>query len=55
MKLYHGSNVRVTIPDLSRSKPCKDFGQGFYLSDNYEQAKNLAETKVEQMRSGIAW
>lgn len=54
MKLYHGSNVRVTIPDLSRSKPYKDFGQGFYLSDNYEQAKNLAETKVEQMRSGIA-
>ena len=32
MKLYHGSNVKIAIPDLSKSKPFKDFGQGFYLS-----------------------
>lgn len=54
MKLYHGSNMRVEKPDLQRSKPFKDFGQGFYLSDNYKQAEDLAIVKVEQMRSGEA-
>lgn len=48
MKLYHGSNMRVEKPDLQRSKPFKDFGQGFYLSDNYKQAEDLAIVKVEQ-------
>lgn len=52
MKLYHGSNMRVEKPDLQRSKPFKDFGQGFYLSDNYKQAEDLAIVKVEQMRRG---
>lgn len=27
MKLYHGSNVEVSVPDLAKSKPYKDFGQ----------------------------
>ncbi len=54
MKLYHGSNMRVEKPDLQRSKPFKDFGQGFYLSDNYKQAEDLAIVKVEQMRRGEA-
>lgn len=54
MKLYHGSNMRVVEPDLSRSKPFKDFGSGFYLSDNYGQAMDLARSKVEQMRIGKA-
>ncbi|MDO4511204.1 MAG: DUF3990 domain-containing protein [Bacteroidales bacterium] len=54
MILYHGSNMRVTVPDLKRSKPYKDFGQGFYLSDNYDQAKKLADVKVTQMQDGIS-
>lgn len=29
MRLYHGSNVMIDKPDLSRSKPFKDFGRGF--------------------------
>lgn len=37
MKLYHGSNVAIEQIDLSKSKPYKDFGCGFYLSDNKEQ------------------
>lgn len=54
MKLYHGSNMRVTQPDLKRSKPFKDFGQGFYLSANKQQAQELANTKIEQMKTGEA-
>lgn len=52
MKLYHGSNMRVTEPDLKRSKPFKDFGQGFYLSAEEQQAKDQAISKVDQMMKG---
>lgn len=52
MKLYHGSNMRVTEPDLKRSKPFKDFGQGFYLSAEEQQAKDQAISKVDQMKAG---
>lgn len=42
MFLYHGSNVEIKEIDLSFSKPNKDFGKGFYLSNNFEQAYNIA-------------
>ena len=54
IKLYHGSNVRVEKPDLKKSKPYKDFGQGFYLSDDKQQAWDLAYSKVEQLKYGEA-
>ena len=47
MRLYHGSNVRVEKIDLSKSRPAKDFGQAFYLSAEFEQAKEMAQFKVE--------
>ena len=31
MKLYHGTNIVFDKIDLQKSKPNKDFGQGFYL------------------------
>lgn len=48
MKLYHGSNVFINKPDFLFSKPYKDFGHGFYLSDTYEQAHSLAIQKARQ-------
>lgn len=53
MILYHGTNVEFDVIDLTKSKPNKDFGRGFYLSDNYEQALNMAKTKVEQFEVGF--
>ena len=53
MILYHGTNVEFDVIDLTKSKPNKDFGRGFYLSDNYEQALNMAKTKVEQFEVGL--
>lgn len=47
MLLYHGSNVQISKIDLSNSKPNKDFGSGFYLSDNFEQAMEMAKFKSE--------
>jgi hypothetical protein len=52
MILYHGSNIDIEQIDLSRSKPYKDFGKGFYLSDNEEQAFNMAKQKVIQSDFG---
>lgn len=54
MILYHGSNMAIDVPDLTKSKPNKDFGQGFYLSKEYEQALALAEQKVRQTLQGSA-
>lgn len=45
MKLYHGSNCRIEKIDLAKSKPFKDFGKGFYLSDNLIQAMDMANFK----------
>lgn len=52
IKLYHGSNVKIQVPDLIHSKPFKDFGKGFYLSDNEQQAWDLAKQKIEQLHTG---
>lgn len=38
MKLYHGSTVDIPHVDLAKSKPNKDFGMAFYLSDDEQQA-----------------
>ena len=54
MKLYHGSNVKVSVPDLAKSKPYKDFGQGFYLSADRGQAMRMAEQKTLQLMMGEA-
>ncbi|UPS45036.1 DUF3990 domain-containing protein [Prevotella sp. E15-22] len=52
MTLYHGTNVDFDKIDLSKSKPNKDFGQGFYLSDNYSQAQDMAKVKFDQLEWG---
>ena len=38
IRLYHGSNQKIEEPDLAHSKPFKDFGCGFYLSPDNQQA-----------------
>lgn len=47
MRLYHGTNIDFDEIDLLKSKPNKDFGRGFYLSADKNQAKELAEARVE--------
>lgn len=42
MKLYHSSNMVIEQIDLSKCKPYKDFGQGFYLTEIKEQAEQMA-------------
>ena len=54
IRLYHGSNVKIEVPDLIHSKPYKDFGRGFYLSPNKHQAWDMALQKVNQTKEGKA-
>ena len=52
MILHHGTNIYFDTIDLKKSKPNKDFGKGFYLSANYDQAMAMAKVKVEQLELG---
>ncbi len=52
MILYHGSNVKIEVPNLEKSKPYKDFGRGFYLSADKNQALRMAEQKTLQLLIG---
>lgn len=47
MKLYHGSTVDIQQIDLAKSKPNKDFGRAFYLSDDEQQALEMAQFRAE--------
>jgi hypothetical protein len=42
MKVYHGSSVPVDEIDLSLCRPHGDFGQGFYVTKLYNQARAWA-------------
>ena len=46
MILYHGSNVEIDAIDFNKSKVGKDFGIGFYLSAEEEQAQEMADKKT---------
>lgn len=54
IKLFHGSNTKIEVPDLAHSKPFKDFGRGFYLSADKQQAWDMAFQKVSQTKEGKA-
>ena len=52
--LYHGSYCEVRIPDIARCRKNKDFGQGFYLTTDLEQAKQFARiTSKKAIENGI--
>ena len=52
MTVFHGSNVQVVAPDLSKSKRFIDFGPGFYVTTIRRQAERWAARKAA--RSGGA-
>ena len=54
MKLYHGSNLDIKEIDLSKCRPYKDFGQGFYLTDLEDQAVKMAR-RVARLYGGHAY
>ncbi len=47
MKLYHGTNTEIKSIDLSKCKPFKDFGKGFYLTEIELQAVQMARRTAQ--------
>lgn len=52
--LYHGSYTTVEEPDLSKCRGQKDFGQGFYLTTDHEQARRFVRASVRKAVSAGA-
>ena len=40
--VYHGSTYLFDTIDVTKGKPYKDFGRGFYVTQNFNHAKTLA-------------
>lgn len=53
MILYHGSNIDIKEIDLNKSKVGKDFGCGFYLTPDKNQAYRMAEKKILIIGQGM--
>lgn len=51
LKLYHGSTIEVAHPLTSLGRKDLDFGQGFYLTNDREQAESWAATKAARLRN----
>lgn len=46
--LYHGSYMIVENPSISKCRDGKDFGRGFYLTTNREQAERFARNTLRK-------
>lgn len=47
-KLYHGTNKKFDKFDFDKAKPFKDFGKGFYLTTDFNQAQKWAQRKGDK-------
>ncbi|MBR2549693.1 MAG: DUF3990 domain-containing protein [Clostridiales bacterium] len=55
MIVYHGSSEIVNSPDVSHSFRPLDFGKGFYVTTNKEQAVRWAKRKALLLNSDKAY
>lgn len=51
MKLYHGSTVIVEQPRMLTDLRALDFGSGFYLTSNEEQARRWSKVVARRRRT----
>lgn len=52
MILYYGSNVEVKKPRIINTNKCLDFGAGFYLTSDINQARRWAVLKTKRRKRG---
>ena len=52
MILYHGSNIEIDNPRIIDSDRALDFGKGFYLTTDFEQARKWAVLTTERRKNG---
>lgn len=46
-KVYHGSIEEVRRPEIRHPNRSLDYGNGFYVTTSYEQAKRLVERRMK--------
>lgn len=51
MLLYHGSYAAINTIKLSKCASGKDFGRGFYLTEDFEQAKNFIRNSLRKAKN----
>lgn len=49
--LYHGSASSFSRPEVAKGRPYKDFGKGFYMSVDREQAIGMMHKKFAELFS----
>ena len=55
MIVYHGSTEIVEKPDVRHSYRPLDFGKGFYVTTNYDQARRWARRKADLLHQDLAY
>jgi len=52
LTVYHGTTSLINTINVAIGKPYKDFGRGFYVTEDFKHAKNLAirNRRLEQER-----
>lgn len=52
IRLYHGSDVAIEHPDVTRNTGFADLGQGFYLTDDHDAARRRAVSRARKTGTG---
>lgn len=55
MIVYHGSTEIVKTPDVLHSLRSLDFGKGFYVTTNREQAERWARRKIDLLHKDVSY
>lgn len=50
IEVYHAGTEKVEHPDCRHGRGNLDFGQGFYITDIYDQAYNFSKSKSRERR-----
>ena len=48
LTLYHGSYCLVKVPNLEMCHTGRDFGRGFYLTTDLEQARRFVRNSIRK-------
>ena len=52
MRVLQGAYRKVVVPRLKEGRPCLDFGGGFYVTSDYDQAASWALSKTSRVGFG---
>ncbi len=54
-RLYHGTDCAFQTFDFRKAKGFKDFGKGFYLTSNFNQAQKWAQRKADTKQTAYIY